>query len=213
MNCGVYKITDAETGRFYIGSSMDIRTRRTQHFSDLRHGRHRNAILQAIHDKGRSLEFSVYIVTRPEDRLMFEQRCIDLLKPALNLTQDTLAPMEGKTHSDAYKEVQRQRAFSEDSPLRSAAAVAARSGDNHYMRQPGYDPGKHPSKNPEIVAKRREKISGDNHYARRPGYVSKHKGRPKSGKILRGEKHPMFGKPNLNGAFANVIRYVPYWGA
>ena len=73
INCGVYKITDVETGDFYIGSSKEIRVRRNQHFSDLRCGRHANDHLQSLHNNGRELRFEVYIATRPEDRLFFEQ--------------------------------------------------------------------------------------------------------------------------------------------
>ena len=158
INCGVYKITDVETGDFYIGSSKEIRVRRNQHFSDLRCGRHKNDHLQRLHNNGRKLTFEIYIATRPEDRLFYEQICLDKLNPKLNKTFDALAPMEGKTHSEEYREIQRQKALSPESPLKRPDVIARISGDNHYMRRPGYDKSTHPSKNPEIVAKRTAKI-------------------------------------------------------
>jgi hypothetical protein len=196
MNCGVYKITDVETGDFYIGSSKSIRVRKTQHFSDLRNNRHKNSHLQGIYNKGRDLKFEIYILTRPEDRLLFEQRCLDILDPKLNKTSDVAAPMEGKNHSDEYVEIQRKRALSPDSPLKTQNAIAARSGDNHYMRRPGYDKNKHPSKNPDVVAKRNLKISGDNHYMNNENWdKNNHSGKlPKVRAAvsarMTGEKHP-----------------------
>jgi len=219
FDCGVYKITDIETGDFYIGSAKKLHIRKTQHFSDLKNGRHANGHLQHIYNKNRKLKFEVYIITSSEDRLFFEQRCIDMLEPKLNKTLNALAPMDGKTHSEEYVGKLRERALSPDSPLKSASAVAARSGDNHYMRRADYDKSKHPSKNPEIVAKRKEKISGDNHYMRSPDYdrnshmSKKPEVREKLSQKISGKKHPMFGKKNIIGAFSNFIRHIHYWGA
>jgi hypothetical protein len=192
-----------------------LRVRRTQHFSDLRHNRHANSHLQGIHNKGRKLIFELYIATRPEDRLFFEQRCLDYLLPELNETFDALAPMEGKTHSDEYVEIQRQRALSPDSPLKTKEAVAARSGDNHYMRRPGYDKNKHPSKNPEIVAKRTKKTSGENHYTHKDGYVSHmfgHSNPMKNADIaakMSGENHPQ-AKLSLGDAIEIILSDKSY---
>jgi hypothetical protein len=196
MNCGVYKITDIKTGDYYIGSSKNLRVRKNQHYSDMRCGRHTNSHLQRVYNKGRDLSFEVYIYTRPEDRFIYEQRCLDILKPELNKTLDALAPMDGKNHSKEYCEIQRQRALNPNSPLKRPEAIANRSGDNHYMRQPDYDKSKHPSKNPEIVAKRNIKISGDNHYMNNPNWDrNNHSGKlPKVRAAvsarMTGEKHP-----------------------
>ena len=102
--------------------------------------------------------------------------------------------MEGKKHSDEYCEVQRQRALSPNSPLKSLDAVARRSGDNHYMRKSDYDKSKHPSKNPDIVAKRTAKIFSSSErraeYAARMAEIAK---RPEVRAIvsaaMSGEKH------------------------
>lgn len=45
---GVYRITDAHTGRFYIGSSVNIAKRWAQHRGRLCDGSHPNPMLQAI---------------------------------------------------------------------------------------------------------------------------------------------------------------------
>lgn len=48
---GIYKIVDVETGRFYIGSSVNIEKRWHQHRGRLSRGTHPNPILQAIWSK------------------------------------------------------------------------------------------------------------------------------------------------------------------
>lgn len=47
----VYSITNTVNGCIYIGSSVDIYTRRCHHLSDLRHGRHSNQHLQRAWNK------------------------------------------------------------------------------------------------------------------------------------------------------------------
>ena len=44
---GIYRIINVATNKGYIGSSVDIRRRLKEHFSDLRGGRHSNPYLQA----------------------------------------------------------------------------------------------------------------------------------------------------------------------
>lgn len=44
--CGVYKITNSVNGKFYIGSSNDIKKRWAQHKTKLNDGRHGNPHLQ-----------------------------------------------------------------------------------------------------------------------------------------------------------------------
>jgi len=45
--CGVYAIVNAETGRAYIGKSINLNRRKNDHFSKLRRGAHGNNHLQA----------------------------------------------------------------------------------------------------------------------------------------------------------------------
>jgi len=43
---GIYAIEHIPTNKMYVGSSIDFRVRRNQHFSDLRRNRHTNLHLQ-----------------------------------------------------------------------------------------------------------------------------------------------------------------------
>lgn len=58
--CGVYKIECIPTGRFYIGSTCNIRARKARHLRQLRNGNHHNLFLQRVYDKHgeESLKFS-----------------------------------------------------------------------------------------------------------------------------------------------------------
>lgn len=50
-NKGIYKITCIATGKFYIGSSIDLKRRKFWHFSQLRNNKHANAHLQNAFNK------------------------------------------------------------------------------------------------------------------------------------------------------------------
>lgn len=48
---GIYKITNLVNGKFYVGSSVDIKNRLRQHFGNLRRGTHHNHHLQNAWNK------------------------------------------------------------------------------------------------------------------------------------------------------------------
>lgn len=80
---GVYKITNIESGRFYIGSSKEIETRFTDHKNDLKKNNHTNIILQRSWNKHGSDKFIFEIVEEcsPDKCLILEQKYLDLLRP------------------------------------------------------------------------------------------------------------------------------------
>ena len=47
MARGIYKIINVINNKFYVGSAVDLKRRKTRHFSELRTGRHNNRRLQA----------------------------------------------------------------------------------------------------------------------------------------------------------------------
>lgn len=51
MSIGIYAITKSKSLKVYIGSTVNLCRRHGQHFSALRHGRHRNRHLQRAWDK------------------------------------------------------------------------------------------------------------------------------------------------------------------
>ena len=47
MARGIYKIINIVNNKFYVGSAVDLKRRKTRHFSELRNGKHNNRHLQA----------------------------------------------------------------------------------------------------------------------------------------------------------------------
>lgn len=47
MARGIYKIINVINDKFYVGSAVDLKRRKTRHFSELRKGKHNNRHLQA----------------------------------------------------------------------------------------------------------------------------------------------------------------------
>jgi group I intron endonuclease len=83
---GVYTIT-APSGNQYVGSSVNIAHRWTQHRVRLRRGEHPNAGLQAAWNKysEEEMAFAVVLVCSRAMLLVYEQIAIDGLKPKYNV--------------------------------------------------------------------------------------------------------------------------------
>lgn len=89
---GVYTIAHRDSGRMYVGSSVSMRRRKRNHVSHLVAGRHCNTKLQRAWNKygAEAFDFAALLICSPDNLLMYEQRAIDVIKPALNL-----APVAG----------------------------------------------------------------------------------------------------------------------
>lgn len=117
MASGVYQIINKANGHKYVGSSVNIRDRWKLHRSHLRRQIHGNIYLQRAWNKygGENFVFKVLILCDPENTLIYEQACLDGLKPEYNIATDAKAPTKGMKASDETK-----RKMSE-----------ARAGKNH----------------------------------------------------------------------------------
>ena len=98
MNSGIYKIT-SPSGKFYIGSSKNIKKRWRSHRSELSRGKHANKALQRAFNKYGNLDFEVIIICRFEDLLLYEQIAIDGLLPDYNVLR-VAGRLDGYRHSD-----------------------------------------------------------------------------------------------------------------
>lgn len=103
--CGVYKIANTITGDFYIGSSNDVRDRMQRHRRELSKNVHTNQHLQRAFNKygEQAFEFKALLLCDIENKLYYEQVCIDALKPAYNLAINAAAPGQGRHHSEETK--------------------------------------------------------------------------------------------------------------
>lgn len=79
MSAGIYQIQHIESGRRYIGSSVNVNLRLRKHREQLRRGDHVNPALQngwASHGED-AFEFRQILVCRPDDMIMYENLIID----------------------------------------------------------------------------------------------------------------------------------------
>lgn len=81
MSCGIYKITNTETNKMYVGSSKNIEVRIRSHFANLKNKKHHSVKLQRAYDKYGLSNFSHEILElcEIEDLFTREQHWIDSL--------------------------------------------------------------------------------------------------------------------------------------
>ena len=106
--CGIYKIENNENGKFYIGSSVDVRERFYNHRSQLNGNIHDNQYLQRAWNKHEepNFEFSVIRECSPDELITEEQKELDahLGKDyCYNLSPSADVPMRGIPRSEEVK--------------------------------------------------------------------------------------------------------------
>lgn len=131
---GIYKITNTQNGKFYVGSSVQIESRIFKHLGLLRKGKHNNGHMQAAFALyGEDVfDFSLIEACDRHELLAREQHHIDTLQPEYNIckvagntlgvrhTDDAKAKMTvanmgnkrrvGKSHSEQTKQLLRDKA-------------------------------------------------------------------------------------------------------
>lgn len=98
----IYFIQNHETGKFYIGSTVNFKHRFNEHKRKLNINTHANIKLQNAWNKYSQSSFTFSIieyVDKIEDLLIREQYFMDLLKPEYNIALSATAPMQGRKHS------------------------------------------------------------------------------------------------------------------
>lgn len=101
MKSGIYKITNIENNKFYIGSSQNIKRRTQGHLNALRKNKHHSTYLQNAFNKyGEDrFIFETVISCSIEELLTIEQYYIDFLKPHYNMS-----PTAGTTRGYKHQE-------------------------------------------------------------------------------------------------------------
>lgn len=79
MKSGIYKFTNIINNKVYIGSAVNLKTRRNGHLSDLRLNKHKNKRLQFAFNKYKEINFKWEIIEycKIEDLLIREQYYLD----------------------------------------------------------------------------------------------------------------------------------------
>lgn len=103
MARGIYKIINIINNKFYVGSAVDLKRRKTRHFSELRNGKHKNRHLQSAWLKHGERAFVFVIVeTLSDDADLLAAENVWLKEHVgkeycYNLGADATAPMLGKS--------------------------------------------------------------------------------------------------------------------
>lgn len=97
----IYIIRSKISLNFYLGSTNDVKKRKSTHFRHLKRGIHHSPILQNAYKKyGESgLEFIIFQFCYQKEKLELEQYYLTLLKPRYNISKSSSAPMQGRKHS------------------------------------------------------------------------------------------------------------------
>ena len=102
MKIGIYQIINKINGKRYIGSSVDIKKRWTQHRCDLKGKRHSNRHLQRSWNKyGKSnFKFEIVCICSKGNLVDYEQLFIDKLNPEYNISDRAYRGngLSGKNH-------------------------------------------------------------------------------------------------------------------
>lgn len=104
---GIYSIKHLDTGKEYIGSSVNIRNRIKAHLKSLRRGKHHSPYLQRFWNKHgpSSFEVKVLFVCKVDDLKYYEQKCLDFLIPVFNGSKNANSPVHrGQKLPDEWKE-------------------------------------------------------------------------------------------------------------
>jgi group I intron endonuclease len=86
--CGVYSITHIDSGRLYIGSSINLYKRLIKHKSDLNAKRHHSPVLQNAWNKYGESGFEMKVlelVSDPQSLLEIEQNWLNKVNPFYNI--------------------------------------------------------------------------------------------------------------------------------
>lgn len=110
---GVYKITNSVNGKFYVGSSISLYKRLSEHFEKLRKGIHKNPHLQASYLKyGEVFTIEILKVCKRDEIFQVEQYYLDTLNPDYNINK-----MATGRHGPMRKETIEKRRVSQYKPI------------------------------------------------------------------------------------------------
>lgn len=133
MNTGIYQITNKINGHCYIGQSINIQKRKSQHFSKLRKNIHGNDYLQRSFQKyGKdNFVFSVLLYCEPFELTRYEQGLVDSRNPEYNIYKECVDSPKGIKRSKETKlkmsESQTGRKHTEETKLKMSESGKRRS--------------------------------------------------------------------------------------
>lgn len=114
MTCGIYGIKNKINGKIYVGKSVNIEFRFSQHSSELKHNKHKNGHLQNSYNKHGKEFFEIIIleVATKQNLSILEQKWIDsfskeklynIIVEDVQFMTASSNPFFGKQHTEATK--------------------------------------------------------------------------------------------------------------
>ena len=178
MARGIYKIINVVNNKFYVGSAVDLKRRKTRHFSELRTGKHNNRHLQAAWVKYGEQAFVFVVVEEvPAEVDLLAAENIWLKEHVgkdycYNLGVDATAPMTGfggeLSPTWGYKHTEEARAvIAATSKGRTQDAETIKRKTAHLIGKP---------KSAEVRAKISATLYGEGNYwygKKRPDHGAK----------------------------------------
>jgi group I intron endonuclease len=133
---GAYQIVNKLNGHKYIGSSINIWTRWGHHLSDLRKNKHDNNYLQNAWNKygEDNFEFGVLLFCDADNTFIYEQSCLDGLKPEYNIAIDAFVSRKGLKHSDETKEKMSKAALGNKNGVGNKNTLGRKLSDYHKAK-------------------------------------------------------------------------------
>jgi group I intron endonuclease len=109
---GIYKIINLITEDFYIGQAINLRQRKTEHFSRLKRGKHHNHYLQNSFNKHgeENFKFEILLFCEIWELTRYEQGLVDRLKPIYNSNTVCVTSRLGILHSEETKQKMSEKA-------------------------------------------------------------------------------------------------------
>ena len=104
---GIYHILSKETDRQYVGSSINLRRRKKEHFEELSKGTHYNSFLQRHVNKygADDLKFGIIELCPRDNLIEREQYYIDSIQPDFNLYPTAYSRLGAITSEETKKKL------------------------------------------------------------------------------------------------------------
>lgn len=204
---GIYKIRNKINGKYYVGSSVDIRSRWRAHRSRLDKGRHHDTYLQRAWDKYGENNFEFELaeeIVGIEALRSVEQEYLDegFERGVLyNVALDAIAPMAGKHFTEEHC-AKLSKANSNPSKEIRAKISKANSGKSNWMYgRTGKD---HPMHGRHHTKEAKRKISKAGRGRKGIRFSEEHCANISKAKT--GKNNPMYGKPRTEEVREKISR-------
>lgn len=223
MTSGIYEIVNIANGKNYVGSSINMKKRWSEHRSGLRNNKHHARVLQRAWTKygEESFVFRPLLICAEAMLVFYEQRALDVIKPEYNATLFAASPATDSVVRGKIRAALIGHRVSDETRAKQAAVKRGRKQTPEAVaaRVAGLA-----ARSPEAKRATAEKLSvaGKLHYANNPtarasiGAASKgrkateeQKAKLRAYALNRPEKHNAKLSAAATARYANLKKDIP----